>query len=75
MSTTTTINLDHCLSATAGKPSFFSRLVKAREAAGAASVRAYFARQSDETLAGLGFKPDQVAHIRAHGTIPASFWR
>lgn len=57
------------------KPSFFQRLIDSRMRQGRSRVAAHLAAQSDETLAGLGFKPEQIAEIRKTGHIPTSFWR
>ncbi len=84
MSTTSTTYFHSSVAADAGRSTsngktgtqgFFSRVIEARTRRGEASVAAYFARQSDSTLAGLGFTLDEIASIRANGRIPASFWR
>lgn len=84
MSTTTTFNYDTTIDIgtrenRASQPrtgsGVFQTLIEARTRQGAAHVSRYLQRQCDSTLAGLGFKPDQIAQIRASGKIPASFWR
>ncbi len=57
------------------KPTFFQRLIESRMRQGRNRVAAHLAAQSDDTLAGLGFKPEQIAEIRKTGHIPTSFWR
>lgn len=62
-------------STTASKPGFFDRLIASRMRHGKARVSSYLARQSDGTLADLGFNAEQIAAIRKTGEIPVSFWR
>ncbi|MDX2156239.1 MAG: DUF1127 domain-containing protein [Hyphomicrobiaceae bacterium] len=54
--------------------SFFERFIEARTRQGISRVRATFERMSDGQLKDMGFSPDQIRHIRAKGTVPASFW-
>ena len=60
---------------TPAKKGFFDRLIEARMRQGEARVGYQMSRMSDETLAGLGFTAEQIAHIRTNGKIPRSFWR
>ncbi len=62
--------------ATSTTPSkgFFERFIEARTRQGVARVQATFERMSDGQLADMGFSPDQIRHIRAKGTVPASYW-
>lgn len=55
----------HDTAAPAKRPSFFSRLIAAREQEAGIRVNAYLARQSDERLAGLGFAPNQIKQLKA----------
>ena len=76
MSTTTSI--DHHtaeVGTETKKPGLFDRLIASRMKQGEARVSGYLLRQSDTTLADLGFTADQIAAIRAKGQIPTSFWR
>jgi len=79
MSNTTTFDMHSATASSASvgssKPSFFQRLIAARMRQGKARVSGYLARQSDVTLADLGFTTDQIAAIRKTGEIPTSFWR
>lgn len=79
MSNSTTFNLHGATTSTASaapsKPSILQRLIAARMRRGKARVSGYLARQSDVTLADLGFTADQIAAIRKTGEIPTSFWR
>ena len=75
MSTTTTFeNCPFCAAEATPREGLFARLMAARMRHGRARVQSYLARQSDEKLAGLGFEPEQIAHIRSTGEIPANFW-
>jgi len=79
MSNTTTFDMHATAASSAAvassKPTFFQRLIAARMRQGKARVSGYLARQSDATLADLGFTGEQIAAIRKTGEIPASFWR
>ena len=76
---TTTFDLHDSTSVSASsgirKPGFWARLIAARAQHGQARVSHFLAGKSDEALAELGFKPEQIAAIRTTGQIPASFWR
>lgn len=77
MSTTTATFGHDAATATAAKAprkSFYQRLIEARTAQGKARVRSIFERMSDAQLADIGLSGDQVRHVRATGTLPASYW-
>lgn len=78
MSTTTaTFGHDTATATTAEaapRKSFYQRLIEARTAQGNARVRSVFARMSDAQLADIGLNGEQVRHVRATGTLPASYW-
>lgn len=77
MSTTSTFNRNMTTDVVERQPhtGLFDKAIDARMRKGAAYVAAYLKRQSDESLANLGFKPHEITQIRATGQIPASFWR
>ncbi len=76
MSTTATFTIDTTAETGTSAPrSLFDRAIAARMRQGESHVSAYLLRQSDSTLAGLGFTAGQIAEIRATGKFPASFWR
>jgi hypothetical protein len=76
MSNSITLDLGRVEADTTEKTTgLFDAVVAARQRQGKAYVKAYLARQSDSTLASLGFNPEQIAAIRKTGEIPASFWR
>ena len=79
MSNTATADFRHHETETrtdqSSEPGFIDRVIATRERQGKAYVRAYLDRQSDASLAGLGFTAEQIASIRRTGDIPASFWR
>ena len=46
------------------KPSFFQRLIEAREKDALRRIRAYLAVQSDQRLRDLGYAPEDIEAIR-----------
>lgn len=71
MSTIFTIDMDTELAdGVSSKSGFFSRLIEARIRRGEAYVSHYLSRQSDSSLAGLGFTLEQVKSFRMTGRMP-----
>ncbi|MFV0295536.1 MAG: hypothetical protein ACK5JT_05395 [Hyphomicrobiaceae bacterium] len=78
MSTTTTF--DYAIAKTLVRPdraprkSFWQKFMEARERQGAARVRATFRSMSNEQLADIGLREDQVRYVRERGIMPLDFW-
>ena len=74
---TTTATFAHAVTTTATpepRQGFFARLMEARERQGSARVRAVFERMSDAQLTDIGLDAAQIKHVRATGSLPASYW-
>ena len=54
---------------TKSKPSFFERLIKAREKDAMRRIHAYLLAQSDRSLKDLGYTPKDIAALRENGQI------
>ena len=76
MSTTTTVDLQASEAiATRPRKTIFQMIINARTRQAEVRVRQHLARLPDQTLAGLGYSPEQIAAVRATGKIPADLWR